>query len=59
MIEDPLGVAFGGVCVCALLRVSEVEAEDAWWSTSVDVCSLQVINGLLASFVGAQDACTC
>ena len=57
MSDDPLGVGFGGVC--ARLWVSEVEAEDAWWSTSVDACLLQVINGLLASFVGAQGPCTC
>ena len=45
MSDDPLGVGFGGVW--ALLRVSEVEAEDAWWSTSVDACLLQV-NSVVA-----------
>ena len=34
MSDDPLGVGFSGVC--ALLRASEVEAGDAWWSTSVN-----------------------
>ena len=36
-----MGVCFGGVC--ADLRVSEVESEDAWWSTSAEACLLQVV----------------
>ena len=41
MSDDLLGV---GLCVmCARLSVSEVEVEDAWWSTLAEACFLQVI----------------
>ena len=46
-MDGPLGVGFGGVC--ARLSASEVEAEDAWWSTSAEACLLQVI--LVAAFL--------
>ena len=42
MRDDPLGMGFGGVC--ARLSASEVEAEDAQWSTSAEACLLQVIS---------------
>ena len=42
MSDDPLGLGCGGVF--SRLSASEVEAEDAQWSTTAEACLLQVIS---------------